>query len=206
MPPKKGDRLPHQEHPARKHSARKAAPKKHADDKPGKDKHAKKHGHSKDLRRAFEHMNRVQCLHGSLKRTAARSIDVLAALAQQELTSGEEENAADLLRAAEHLAFAFLADDAVTDSLPPELLAAIHEQFERLQHKANEHWKEQHKPHGELARIYEAAKTASAKALKEEQYHRALEFQRAAEALAHVELQPARKLAAGQKQRQLKAS
>ena len=206
MPPKKGDKLPHEKDPHPKHAAEKAAPKKHAEDKPGKEKHAKKHGHSKDLRRAFEHMNRVQCLHSSLARPEAKSVDLLAALAEQELTSGEEQNAADLLRAAEHLAFAFLADDTDTGELSPDLLEAIHEQHERLADKADEHWKEQKKPHEDLAKVYEAARKASGKALKEEQYHRALEFQRAAEALAHVELQPARKLEAGKPRRQLKAS
>ncbi len=196
MPPKKGDKAPHKKHPA-KH----VAAKKHSAHKP----HPKKQAHNKDLRRAFEHMGRVLSLHSSLTPASRKPADVLVKLAHQELTTGSEQNAADLLRAAEHLGFAVLAADS-TSSLSPALIKAIQEQYERLEDKATEHWEEQSAHPEELAKIYEAARKAAAKAFKDEQYHRALEYQRAAESLAHVELEPARKLNAGKSQRQLKTS
>jgi hypothetical protein len=207
MPPKKGDKHPHEKHPA-KH----AAAKKHEAGKPAKDKHSadehpkKKHGHKKDLRRAFEHMSRVQHLRGSISRAQAKSIDILVALAHQELIAGGEENAADLLRATEHLGFAFIGTDASVGSLSPALLEAIAEQYQHLGDKATEHWDKRSEPSQDLSRIYASARKAAGEAFAENLYHQALEYQRAAEALAHVDLQPGRKLQAGRSSRQLKAS
>lgn len=207
MPPKKGDK-----HPREKHPAKHAAAKKHQAGKPGKDKHGqdkhpkKKHAHKKDLRRAFEHMSRVQHLRGSIGRSQAKSIDTLVALAHEELIAGGEENAADLLRAAEHLGFAFLSADAPIGSVSPALLEAIAEQYEHLGEKAAEHWDDHSGASEDLTRIYETARKAAGEAFADNLYHQALEYQRAAEAIAHVHLQPGPKLQAGKPRRQLKAS
>src|ERR1700753_574794 len=81
------------------------APKKAAKKK------AKKHGGGKDLRRAYEHMNRVGILHAQLESETKGQVDTLSRNAQQALAGGQYESSADLLRAAEHIAFGSIASE-----------------------------------------------------------------------------------------------
>jgi len=74
--------------------------------------HDLKHQEAKDLRRAYEHLGRVEILQRALQQTHVEHVSTLAALAEQELQSGHIKDAADLLRAAEHLSFAALAGDS----------------------------------------------------------------------------------------------
>ena len=165
-------------------SAAKKAPKKAAKHP---DKEHKGHHKAKDLRRVYEHLGRVEILHAGLPTAAAGEVTTLVALAQQQLrSSGESKDAADLLRAAEHLSFAALAGDRSRGvAVSAELKTAIAEHFEELSQRADEHWDNKEKRPETLSAIYLSCRKSAAKAFKLGAYHQALEYIRAAEALAH---------------------
>ena len=151
-------------------------------------KHAKEHG-SKDLRRAFEHLGRVTILEASLTGTAAAEITTLAAIAQQEIHAGHAEEAAELLRAAEHLCFGELSDAAGKAGPVSEgLTAAIDDEFERRTRKAADHWDDDKTHHAAIEAIYTSALTRARTAYNQGKLRRALEFARAADALARVKV------------------
>lgn len=159
--------------------AAKKAPKKHAP-------HHEHEKHSKDLRRAFEHMGRIDILERIHPSIASEFTRILASLAQSELHAGRPKQAAELLRAGEHWTFATLASEyAEVANIGPQLTAAIDEQFEDLMRRADEHWEDGQPASSALAPIYETARRSAAKAHKSANYFQALEFARAAEALAH---------------------
>ncbi len=162
-----------------KKSARKVA-KKSA-------KHLAGHHQPNHLRRAYEHLGRVEILQVSLMPADAKVVTELATLARQELVAGNNKDAAELLRGSEHLCFAALADNS-PDSVcvSTDLQKSIAEQFKGLLEKADEHWEGSEKAPGPLTAIYQNSCKNAAKALKNGIYHQALEFARAAEALAHV--------------------
>lgn len=149
--------------------------------------HDPKRHEAKDLRRAYEHLGRVEILQLALRQTHVKHVTTLAALAEQELQSGHIKDAADLLRAAEHLSFAALAgDNAKVAEVSKDLENAIAEEFEHLTLKAEEHWEHDEERHGVVAALYESSLKSSKKALQQGTYRQALELMRAAEALAHV--------------------
>ena len=164
--------------------------------------HHDKHHEAKDLRRAYEHMGRLEILRKSLDSSTEDSVAKLAKLAQKMIASGHNKDAADLLRASEHLSFAHLAGDvAGVGSLSSKLEATITEQFEELTRKADEHWSEEHS--GIVAALYKRSRKSALKALKEGAYYQALEYARAAEALSHVKQTEPLKLDPGKQTLQL---
>lgn len=163
--------------PANK-AAKKAAAK-HADPK---------HHEAKDLRRAYEHLGRVEILQHSLGATSAKEIHTLVTLAEKELGKGHRKDAADLLRAAEHFSFAALAAEATSGNVSDELKGIVAEEVDHLTERANEHWgesdREEH--HASIAPLFHTSLEAAEKALEVGSYRQALELARGSEALAHV--------------------
>ena len=164
--------------------------------------HHDKHHEAKDLRRAYEHMGRLEILRKALESSTEDNVAKLAKLAQQMIGSGLNKDAADLLRASEHLSFATLAGDvAGASSVSTELESSITEHFEELTRKADEHWQDEHS--GIVAALYKSSRKSALKALKERAYHQALEYARAAEALSHVKHAEPLKLDSGKQTLQL---
>jgi len=160
------------------------APKKAAKKAP---KHHDKKHEGKDLRRAYEHLGRLQVLDLSVPATVGTQIGTLTRLAQQSINAGEHKSAADLLRAGEHLAFGSLASVSKATKLGEELETAINAEYEHLMDKAAEHW-ERHgdeRPDG-VEELYDTMLEAASVAYGRSAYRRALEFARGAEALSHV--------------------
>jgi hypothetical protein len=169
--------------------AAKKAPKK------GVKHHHGKHG--KDLRRAFEHLGRVEVLQRALK-SPSKFVDALATMAQQQLKKGEHKDAADLLRGAEHLLFASLVGEHSQGApLSSDLQEAIVEQFHDLARKAEEHWADAEARPAMLSTIYKSSRKSADEAYANRAFHKALEFMRGAEALAHVDNLGALELDAG---------
>jgi hypothetical protein len=162
--------------------------------------HHEKHHQANDLRRVYEHMGRVDVLLKSLESSAADAVGALGKLAQKEIKAGHNTDAADLLRASEHLSFAFLAGDRPRPRrLSAELEKAITEKIDELTQRADEHWEDEEQHSSMLAGPYLGCRESAVRAFKKGAYHQALEFARAAEALAHVRQDGQRKLATGLK-------
>ena len=173
--------------------------------------HDDKHHRAKDLRRAFEHLGRVEILRRILNDSSA-ALASLIHLAQTEVDNGSSKNAADLLRAAEHLAFAFLLNHSTNNTqMAGGLDAAVREEFDRIEEKAEERWSPE-EANPEIARLYGEMRQKAKIARKEGAYRQALELIRGAEALAHVtkpskpKKQTPKKLAARSNVRELAAS
>jgi len=183
----------------------KKAPKKAAKKTAGQ--HHDKHHQAKDLRRAYEHMGRVALLRANSKSSATDAVAELTALAQGAIKDGHTKDAADLLRASEHLSFAILAGEVPgIVRVSAELKESITEQFNELTRRADEHWEEEEEHSSILTRIYQSARNSATKMFKTRAYHQALEFARAAEALAHVKQNGSLKLENGRKNLQLKSA
>ena len=146
-----------------------------------------------DLRRAYEHLHRVNILHGGLPAQALAQIDTLTRIAQSSLAAGEDKGGADLLRAAEHLAFGSLATQDGDPSVAAKLMGAAQEEFDRLVERGTAHWAEREgsSPRG-IATVYKSMLNEAKAAMRAGALHRGLEFARGAEALSHVEAIPAR--------------
>jgi hypothetical protein len=178
--------------PPPKKGAKKAA-KKAAKHHPG-------HRQTSDLRRAYEHMSRVEILQRSLKPSDAKVVTTLATLAREQLEAGNNQQAADLLRGAEHLSIAALADQASKKvRLSAELVQSITERFNELTGRAEEHWLEHKEEPGVFTAIYKNSRKNATAAFKHGAYHQALELARATEALAHVSPHGAHKMKRGEK-------
>lgn len=148
---------------------------------------------SQDLRRAYEYLGRVDILEGALSGSPFREVSTLATLAQEELTAGQYRDAAELLRAAEHICFAALApeDSAGTSaSVSAELEEAMAAELDHLTELAEEHWTESKAegvaPHAFVAAIYITTLKQARRAFAAGNYRPALELARAAEALAEL--------------------
>lgn len=153
-----------------------------------------------DLRRAYEHMNRVEILQKFLKPSDAKVVTALATLARQQLESDCNRKAADLLRGSEHLSFAALADeDSRKVQLSAELVQSITKHFKELARRAEKHWKDGKEEPAVLTVIYKSSLKDATVALKHGAYHRALELARAAEALADVKRHGSHKPQRGKK-------
>ena len=171
--------------------------------------HDDKHHHAKDLRRAYEHLGRVEILRHILS-GQGEDVATLVDLAQRELGNDGSKDVADLLRAAEHLGFA-----AILSGLPGKtevsggLMAAIGEEFDRLEAKAREHW-ESEPPNPAIVKIYEETLRKAVVARGQGSHREALELVRGAEALAHVKngnkKHKPKKVAASSNVRELAAS
>ena len=141
-----------------------------------------------DLRRAYEHLGRIDILEGALVGAHFRHVSALTALAQQQLTSGRRRNAADLLRAAEHICFAALAPEhaGANPLVSAELKAAIAEELDQLTSSAEDRWSNAGSPHPTIAVIYRTTLDESRNYFANRVYRPALELARAAEALARL--------------------
>ena len=163
-------------------------------------KHPPGHRQTNDLRRAYEHMSRVEILQRSLKPSDAKVVTTLATLAREQLEAGDNQQAADLLRAAEHLCIAALTDPVSKRvRLSGELVQSITEHFNELALRAEEHWLKREEQPGVFAAIYKSTCKNATAAFKNGAYYQALEFARASEALAHVSPNGAYKLKRGEK-------
>ena len=134
----------------------------------------------------------------ALKPDAANEIHTLVALAEERLGSGHRGDAADLLRAAEHLSFAALAHSSKLTKVSEDLHEVIVEELDHITERANEHWKENKA--GVVAALFQSSLAGSAEALGKGAYQQALELARAAEALSHVKTRHGDKLEDGDSQ------
>jgi len=175
-------------------------------------KKAAGHGHhqqreANDLRRAYEHMGRVAVLRQASQMPETDTMTTLTRLAQQSIKDGQNKDAADLLRAAEHLSFAVLAGEGRDVArVSAELKESIAEQFDESMRRADEHWNEEGEHSASIGEIYESSRKNASKAFEAEFYHQALEFARGAEALAHVKEHGLLKLESGHKKLHLKSA
>src|SRR5258708_16482578 len=87
--------------------------------------HDHKHDSAKDLRRAYEHLGRLEILQRTLQPTQAGDVKSLITLAKQELENGHRKDAADLLRPAEHFSFPPRPPDTPTPDEIHEALANV---------------------------------------------------------------------------------
>ncbi len=161
-----------------KKAAKKAA-KKHAPEQ----EHQR---HAKDVRRSYEHLGRVEVLSSLLKGDHVATVHELVELSREALAGKHAKDAADLLRAAEHLCFgAALTSRTPDQSVTKELAATIEEECRHLQSKANDHASDGAMP-ANVRKIYTFMTQASATAIQAKDYRCALEMGRGAEALAHI--------------------
>ena len=162
---------PHEEHREKTGKPGKKHPKKH-EGKPG----------GKHLRRAYEHLGRVEALQGI---ASVDSVSTLVGLAQASIDHGDARPAADLLRAAEHLSFAAAAASSKTSpSLSPDLEVAIRREFRKLLEAAEEHDLSKDATLGKLLRqTLDVARSS----FDTGNFRQALELARAAEALASID-------------------
>jgi hypothetical protein len=143
---------------------------------------------AKELRNAYEYMGRIEIMEGALAGSPFVDVTALANLAQQQLASDHPRNAADLLRAAEHLCFAALAPAHVSDSLMnPQLKRAITMDFEALMRDAELQWQEEEPTSRRVIEdLFTRALDEARRAFTRGGFRPALEFARAAEALSRV--------------------
>jgi hypothetical protein len=154
-----------------------------------------------DLRLAYELQGRIEILEGALAGSPFCDVSALTALAEQELAAGRLHDAAELLRAAEHLSFAALAPYAAgcPTHISAELKAAVTAEFNHITRCAELHWSESEAEaeaeatfrNGTLALLYAGALEEAHRALARGAYRAALELARAAEALAKTTHQTA---------------
>lgn len=168
-------------------------------------KHAPHEDASKDMRRAYEHLGRVEILHASLDHHAAAEITELTKLAQHELATTHVKDAADLLRAAEHLSFGALNSPKKDAHMEAKLVEAITEEFHGKLKKADQHWSGEEHRHKAIDDIYNAVIERANKAFGAGAYRQALELARGAEALAHVHIAASKQLEVEVEQHQLTA-
>lgn len=168
-------------------------------------KHSSHDDRAKDLRRAYEHLGRVEILHASLRKDDAKIVTALTKLAQQELAAEHMKDAADLLRASEHLSFGYLQNTEAESILDPALLQAIKKEFHHKLEKADEHWSQGEEHHPAVSEFYGSTSALAQKAFEAEAWRRALEFARGADALAHVKVHAPKKLPGGADKLKLKA-
>lgn len=142
-----------------------------------------------DLRRAYEHLGRIEILEGALAGSPFVDVAALSGLAQQQLEAAEYRNAANLLRAAEHMCFAALAPSHASDSPSDvDLERALTMEFENLMRRSEEHWQQHEEPsHRRIIEdLFARALDQARRAFDRGAFRPALEFARAADALSHI--------------------
>ncbi len=181
----------------------KKAAKKAAKKAPHKEK---EHEAGKHLRRAYEHMGRLEALQPSLPKTVLAQIAALTEFGRRSLNGGDAKSSADLLRACEHIAFAALAPNGKA-SVSDELRDAVTAQYEKLREKAVDHWDEraEEDTDAEIVAAYDRTFAAAETAYMKAAFRKALELMRATEALTHVHASATKALPDGEpKQKRLK--
>jgi len=169
-------------------------------------KKSAKHHAGHDLRRAYEHLGRLEVLQGGLPGAVVTDINALTQMARTSLHAGDTKNAAALLRGCEHLAFAALATGTRETQIGNDLQEAIDGEYEHLVERAVEHWDEQdEEPNGALAAIYEKTFAAAEAAYNKGAFRRSLELARGAEALSKVHGVGDARLGPGSARRSLKS-
>lgn len=151
----------------------------------------------KDRRRAHEHLGRVEALRPIVEKPAAKDIKTLTELAHQEIEAGHMKDAADLLRAAEHLSFGSIHPPK-DEGLDPELVAELTKEFKGKLEKADEHWSKDDEHLEGLEEVFEHAKDRAQKDFQAGAYRKGLELARATEALGHVKMHSDGQEAAGE--------
>ncbi len=136
-----------------------------------------------DTRRCYEHFGRVSTLLRLLpeKETVSR----LVALGQELLRVGSTKEAADALRAAEHLSFGSLALQRRADQVSDLLLEALQTEYKDLLERAKQRAQD-HELTGPAARLFSTMRKMAVEAFKAERYRAASELARGAEALTHI--------------------
>ncbi len=141
-----------------------------------------------EMRRAYEHLCRLRSLRRLLDGNAADGVQLLSRYAKTALDVQQPKEAADLLRAAEHLAFSSLAEGVDGDTIGKELRQVLKAELTHRLKRAAERWDAQEsKPARELKELYKDMRQTAKTAWKEGVYSKALESARAADALAHAE-------------------
>lgn len=140
---------------------------------------------AQDLRRCFEHFGRVKTLLPTLAQDPETVVKMVS-LAKEILQTGDAKQAADALRAAEHLAFGRLAMHADEDaSLSDSLVQTFGEEYRHLLERA-----EERSGAGELSKpvttLFNTMRKEATAAFRARQYRAACELARGAEALTHV--------------------
>ena len=155
-------------------------------------KHAPMHDAAKDLRRAYEHLGRLEAIAQQVHGSSSERIMCLVDLAKTYLTADMPKHAADLLRAAEHLSFSALPSFMEPETtIAPELANTLTEEFEKLVLRASDHLADHDGEHSAfIVTTFKAASNEAASAFATRRFRQALELSRAAEALAHVHKQP----------------
>lgn len=150
-------------------------------------KAARKHAPppERDLRRGYEHLGRIQKILALVPEESRSQLVAMVQLARDLIRNKEALTAADLLRAAEHVAFASMDSGPDEPSLSRALAAHIKEELQHLQARAEEHWKEAPQE-GVLLRAYENLRKLAAVSAKAKKFREALEAARGAEALTNV--------------------
>lgn len=145
---------------------------------------------SEDLRRAWEHLARIDILEGALAGPEFCDVSTLAVLAMGELNAGNDRTAADLLHAAEHICFAAQSSHGYAASsmrIFAELHRAIEAEFDTLIRRAEVFREQRSSPrHGEVVGVCARTLQLAREAHAEQSFSRALELARAGELLAEV--------------------
>jgi hypothetical protein len=173
MAPKEAPKPHPKKHTPPTHPKKHAAPQKH--ESPGKE--------GKQLRRCYEHLARVEVLlrakggDAKLLRQAGEIRD----LALEQLNDAELKAAAELSRAAEHVAFAALVQhEANPMEWGDALEAAFVREYEELRDDADD----AEDGGSELGTLLQGLLKEAERARKDENFARAMECVRGAEALA----------------------
>lgn len=151
-----------------------------------------------DLRRAYEHLGRVVSLLPLL--SESETVQRMSALAKALLGQGEAKDAADVLRAAEHLCFGTLAVEAPAESIPDELASIAKAEYISLLERADHHAAAGHMA-PPVEKFFLLLRRSAVRASKGEKYRAASELARGAEALSHVTAEFTGRLRAGTMER-----
>ncbi len=151
---------------------------------------ARRRGPSDELRRAFEHLARIDVLEGALAGQAFCDVSTLVALALNELHAGNDHAAAELLTAAEHLCFAAQSPQGYSSSTMrvfAELRHALDAEFDTLVRRADVLRAQSTSPrHGTLSDLCTRTLKLAREAHREQSFGRAIELARAGELLADI--------------------
>jgi len=167
-------------------------------------KKSAKHSESRDVRRAYEHLGRVEILQKTSGESDANT-SMLVKLAQGELKAGYSKDAADLLRAAEHLSFAALGhSNRRSSEISPQLKKEILSEIDHLTRKSQEHAEEEGERHPELVSLHDSMLKRANDGIAKGVYRQSLELARGAEALTHVFKHGPIRITAGKSQLKLR--
>ena len=147
-----------------------------------------------DTRRCYEHFGRVLTLLPLLPDTG--TVSKMASLAQELLRSGQTKDAADMLRAAEHLSFGTLASTSASEAISDSLSETLRAEYLHLLERADHHAAAEDLS-GPVARLFSLMRKQAVQAFKAGKFRSAAELARGAEALAHVKADVAGRLRAG---------